>query len=95
MDQPAKSTFDKIVGAVCQDFIDIVKLSAIRQPNMIFKVIKPLPRPRFKWFTEVYDVICKFLLDGVHKLKLGNITMVECIQLILRVTPLNAGELKV
>ena len=76
---PDKATFDQKIGQVCQEFVDTVKVCAKRLPSTMFLNVKPLPRPRHKWFMDAYEDIAKFLLKAIHSLKLKNLKIGECV----------------
>ena len=79
-DMSDRASFDRKISAVCQEFVDTIRSCATGLPNTVFLVAKPLSRPRHKWFMEYYDQISSHLLRLIHKLKLKNVELVECLE---------------
>ena len=79
-DQADMSVFDHKVNLVCQDFVETIKVCAMRLPDTILLIAKPLSRPRHKWFMESYDRISSRLLRAFHKFRLKNVDLVECLE---------------
>jgi hypothetical protein len=42
-------------------------------------VVKPLQRPRDKWYDENFDEMCKYFIESVNKVKLENENIADAI----------------
>ena len=69
--------FNEILSSAIQEFVDIVKESAIRLPESTFLLVKPILRPALNWFDLNFDEICADLKEKVAKTKLNNLSEIE------------------
>ena len=76
---PDRAGLNKLVGEVCEDFISTIHQAAKKIIDTEFIIVKPLLRPRHKWYQESYEDICKFLLVKTVGLKSRNISVIECL----------------
>ena len=72
-----KENFDKMIGEVFEEFIMSISQAAKRMTATEFIIVKPLKRPRHKWYQEVHNDVCKFLLIKTVELKSNNISMID------------------
>ena len=71
--EPEPETFDKIVGEVCEEFCKLVGKVSERIPHTLILVVKPINRPKYKWFSDTYYDICNYIGARVKKCKMKNV----------------------
>ena len=76
---PDRETFDKKVEEVCKDFCETVTRCAKRSPNTLFLVVKPINRPKHKWFNETLEDISNYIGSQLKNCKLKNVIAIDCI----------------
>jgi hypothetical protein len=70
------------INECIDDFLKIVKETAIKLPNTKFAIVMPMRRPSIQWYQEKVELITKELAGKVKSMtgkKLVNIGSIECV----------------
>ena len=76
---PDPETFDETLTNTINQFNETIKSAALRLPGTRFALVKPLLRPKHKWYMENYDEICEDLDKGIKSMGLDNVTSIDAI----------------
>jgi hypothetical protein len=73
---------EEAINECIDDFLKIVKETAIKLPNTKFAIVMPMRRPAIQWYQEKIDLITKELAGRIKSItgkKLVNVGSIECI----------------
>ena len=69
----AAGIWEKII----KQFMCLVHDKAVNLPETKFALVPPILRPGNTWYSEDYEEICKFFIEGTKALSRNNVTRIE------------------
>ena len=80
-DPEDEDTLNQTIESVIDNFVEIVGKTARAFPKTRFGIVKPIQRPRDKWYSDNFDELKEYYNEGLSKLGLTNITTIDPISL--------------
>jgi len=71
-----------MIKEATEEFFTIVQSAAIRLPESNFAIVMPLQRPSLQWYQDNIQEVKACMEEGINRLKLDNVSKVECISSI-------------
>ena len=81
-DPEDEDTLNQTIEKVIDDFVNVIGMSAKALPKTKFGIVKPIQRPRDKWYSDNFDEIQKCYSEGLNNLRLTNLTLIDPISLM-------------
>lgn len=72
----------QIINEAAQTFLSTIQEAAVRLPESKFAVVMPLQRPSLPWYQDNLLNIRGLLETGITRLKLDNVTRIDCISVL-------------
>jgi hypothetical protein len=78
-DPEDEDSLNEVIEKVIDEYAGVICKAAVTYPQTKFVIVKPILRPRDKWYTDNYDEMKKYHGEAINKLKKTNITIVEAL----------------
>ncbi len=78
-DPQDEDRLNEIIESVIREFTGVIERAGKRDVESKFVIVKPIKRPRDKWYEENFDEMSKYYTESVNKLKLENVTVADAI----------------
>ena len=81
----SKTPTEESIKLVTEHFVGLIEKAATQHSSIKFVIVKPIMRPKLKWYQDALDFIGKSFDDGLNLLKLDNVSKVDAISVASQV----------
>jgi hypothetical protein len=68
-----KLVMEDVVGS----FLAQIKKITTENPGVKFGLVQPMSRPKYKWFMDLHEDMCKFFADNIKDMRAQNVARIE------------------